>query len=196
MEPNFNPPVLLMVAHWDDEVIHAGGTLLKYGKGWDICSATFRSHEPEHEEIFKRVCKEVGASPITLRISHRIVEAKYTVFDRKAYVRQIPLIKLTEDLIRKAARNKLDIEKYHTIITHGFNGDINGHEQHKQLALIMSNLCYPNLHNWMYRFSWNKKTEYKIEMTEEEYEAKWKLIKMYKPQERRFIPRFECFERY
>ena len=138
MNIEFKPPVLFLVAHWDDEVLLAGGTLKKYGKDWTVVCCTIKDWLFEAEDIFKGVCEDAGAIPITLPIWHRVTtwhdnKSKYknnfNIFNKSAKRRS-----LTKELLLKYFEKcNIDINKFNTVITHHSNGDLGGHVHHKQL---------------------------------------------------------------
>jgi hypothetical protein len=138
---HFKPPVLLLVAHWDDEVLLAGGTLKKYGKGWTVVSATNKDFLPYQENVFKDVCKSANADPITLPILHRTERFDETKETASDFYRRAKRTSLTANMIVDAFKKvDIDFAKFQTVITHHPNGDYGGHVNHKQLGNIIPKL--------------------------------------------------------
>ena len=196
MEPLFKPPVLLIVAHWDDEIFSAGGTLVKYGKGWTVVSATWKPHPNvrSHGEIFDRVCRDIGAIPATLPICQR------TRNNNIDY--DTPKTELLNPLIHNKLRKKFGrhLEEFNTIITHNQDGDLGGHVQHVQLNTsvreifkdkdIYTFVQAPALIRKISEDAINdyckEKATHFVELTDDEYKKKIEFVKMYKP----YYPRF------
>ena len=136
---NIVPPVALIVAHWDDEVVSAGATLLKYGQGWDVICATRREHVSAFEDVFRQVCQSCGARPITLDIPHR--KTPYKGGSVQDFYQTTERTKIRPKVFSAALdRSGIDLSKYNTVITHHFNGDIGGHPHHRQIAYAVSKL--------------------------------------------------------
>jgi hypothetical protein len=189
---HFKPPVLLLVAHWDDEVLLAGGTLKKYGKGWTVVCATNKDYMAYQEKVFKEVCKSADANPITLPIYHRTErfdEFKESTID---FERRAKHTSLTAEMLVDAFKKvNVDVGKYNTIITHHPNGDLGRHIHHRQLGNIIPRLFkgktvyhfvmpprivgYRSAHDYFVR-----KANH-IEILEDKYLVwKWEAIRKYK----------------
>lgn len=134
---HFKPPVLLLVAHWDDEILSSGGTLKKHGKGWDVVCTTIRDHHPQYQNVFNEVCISAGANPVTLPIYHRTVRFKDTNLSIPEFCRTAKRVVLTEELITNSFKKvNIDINKYNTVVTHHTNGDFGRHQHHIQLSHV------------------------------------------------------------
>lgn len=182
----------MLVAHWDDEVLLAGGTLKKYGKGWTVVCATNKDYMPYQENVFKEVCKSAGANPITLPIYHRTERFDESQESAIDFERRAKHTSLTAKMIVDAFEKvNIDIGKYNTIITHHPNGDLGRHMHHKQLGNIIPRLFkgktvyhfvmprrlvgYRGAHNYFVRKASH------IEVLEDKYLVwKWKAIRKYK----------------
>ena len=135
IEPNFKPPVLLFVAHWDDESLITGGTLSKYGKGWDVIACTNKEHLPGEKKRFKRICKSAGANQYTLPIFHRM--QRYKGENVLKFCKVSTKRKLDANVIRNGFKKKgIDPLKYNTVLTHNIDGDWGKHEHHKQIGRV------------------------------------------------------------
>jgi hypothetical protein len=189
---HFKPPVLLLVAHWDDEVLLAGGTLKKYGRGWTVVCATNKDYMAYQENVFKEVCKSADANPITLPIYHRTERFDGSQESAIDFERRAKHKSLTAKMIVDAFKNvNIDIGKYNTIITHHPNGDLGRHIHHRQLGNIVPRLFkgkivyhfvmpprivgYRSAHNYFVRKASH------IEVLEDKYLVwKWEAIRKYK----------------
>jgi len=188
----FEKPVLLIVAHWEDEIIHAGSALLTQGKDWTMVCATICNYRLFTKKHFETIGKDLGARTETLNINQRPIALKDFKGTIQQYVSQVPCVELTPSLImQKLLNTGIYLRNYATIITHGFDGDINGHIQHKQLAKTMSVLVSKEQN--LYHFSWNKLTKLFITITPEQYEKKMAYIRLYKPFENRVQHRPEFY---
>lgn len=133
-------PVLLLIAHWDDEIVSAGGTLLKYGRGWDVVTVTKREHLAAFEEAFQEVCAECGARAVTLNIPHRTepwrgqAAAEFYASTERTEI-------TTPGLKAALQQSGIDLQTYGTIITHHYDGDVGRHVHHRQIARAIHQLC-------------------------------------------------------
>ena len=187
----FKPPVLLAVAHWDDEVLSAGGTIIKYCDNWTMVSATYRlkNTEYDYESVFKNVCKIVRANPITLSICHRTQEENIS--------RSTPKTELNTEVLDRALTDVLGNykDKFNTIITHNpKKSDPNHHVQHLQLSKSLTELFSDK--DIYYFVGWpcgskknidsvieynEKHSTHSVKLNNKELNRKIELIKMYKP---------------
>jgi hypothetical protein len=132
-EIDLQPPVLLFVAHWDDEILCAGGTLYKYGEGWDVVCCTNKEHLPQESDIYKEVCKEAKANCYTLPIFQR--QRRYKGESIKKFFNKAPRTVLTEQGISEGFQKAgIDRLKYKTVLTHHPNGDWGRHRHHSQIG--------------------------------------------------------------
>ena len=178
---NFDPepPVLVVVAHWDDEVISLGGTLQRIGKNCTIVSATHRDQEPTYRAIFDGVCGDLKAKPVTLDIRQREIPWDPKTMHRHTYTRKIHRVPLDVPTVRAALDAQVgDLSKFKTIITHCRNGDYRSHPQHAELANTLAEIFPPDANIWSFN---GKAGTYCLTLTPAEQKAKRKLIRRYKP---------------
>ncbi len=169
------PPVLLLVAHWDDEVVSAGGTLLRLGHGWDVVCATNREHMPEFRSVFESVCHDCGAMPKTLDIPHRT--EPYDGRDRDEFSRQTKRTRLTAKRLSEAMRAEgIDPAKYQTVVTHHPDGDVGNHPHHRELAKIARQLFAKRRVLHFARGS----ADCELRLTEAEFERKQEFLNRYR----------------
>ncbi|MEK6832867.1 MAG: methyltransferase domain-containing protein [Nanoarchaeota archaeon] len=174
----FQKPVLLLVAHWDDEVISAGGSIYRFGNGWDIVSVTSRDNvHPDYREKFNNLCNKNNAKPITLNIPHRDLNNNST--------------EIKEDILRTELLKYIDIEKYRTVITHSYDGDVGEHVQHKKISSIVPNI-FPNANIFMF----SQKHGSYIKLKENEVSKKKEFISIYPTAPEVNKTEFEYFTHY
>jgi len=137
---SFVPPILLVVAHWDDEVISAGGLLSCYGKGWTVVSVTHRDQETTYQQVFEGIGRDLGFDAVTLDIRQRerVIEAGE---DRHHYTRNVKRVPLDREKVEAALRKKLgDVSRFNTVITHAPTGDYGTHPQHKEVSQAIKDI--------------------------------------------------------
>ena len=134
-------PVLLVVAHWDDEVVSAGGTLSRYGRDWDVVCVTRREHVAGFENAFKAVCEECQARAVTLDIPHRTTA--YRGESIGEFYHNTRRTRITPQILKAAMDAEgIRLDQYGTVITHHFDGDIGGHPHHRQIARACKRLMF------------------------------------------------------
>ena len=137
-------PFLVLVAHYDDETLFCGGTLLKYREWMSSLTIVVATNiattsgprecveAPSFEEQERRlsrlnafgdVCTELEATPQHLDVDN---------------LPQIPTpnastIRQTASLILERFLEHVQLNPSYTIITHGLNGEY-GHPQHQAVA--------------------------------------------------------------
>lgn len=174
--PNFAGPVLVLVAHWDDEILSAGGLLQRYGRGWTVACATFREQHAAYQRIFEDVCGELGAVPITLPILQRTrtMRRDETLEQFKKTAKHT---ELTSVLVGKHLHERVDIDQFDTVITHGPKGDRGHHRQHVMLHKAAAGMfLYADIFCIGY-----KSGEYELKLTEDEYARKMEMARRYGP---------------
>ena len=175
-------PVLVVVAHWDDEVLSLGGTLGDIGKGWDVVTATHRDQQPTYQKIFEGIGNDLGFDAFTLDVRQRERAIK-TDEDRHDYTRNVKRVPLDVTTIEPELRNALgDLSQYKTVITHSDNGDYGSHPQHIELADTITQIFGNSADVW----SFNAKTGtvYR-ELNSMDVDNKLELIRRYKPSHKR-----------
>lgn len=125
------PPVLLLVAHWDDETISAGGTLARRVRGWDVVCVTTRLRG-KPELGYREACELCGATPVSLGFPHKCDSS----LPEKNVLAPITVEVLTSGLRRAAILP----ESYGTVITHHPQGDVGQHPQHREISQVMAKL--------------------------------------------------------
>lgn len=189
MEPLFRSSVLMIIAHWDDEVLSAGGTLVKYGKDFTIISATYRPMHEEYRTIFNNICREISAKAFTLSVCHRVRSSNITKDTPKTELNSILINKKLTELF-----GNYNV-KFNTVITHNPNkADPNHHVQHIQLANSITNLFKDK--DIYYFVGWpggrkedieeikkynNSNSTHVIELNKEQLKKKKDFIRRYKP---------------
>ena len=170
----FEPPVLLLIAHWDDEILSAGGAMIRWGEGWDIVCATIRQQHAEFHGVFDRVCRTLRATPHTLPILQR-TRACLPNEDRNEYCARAPHTELTGAVIRGHLLSA-GLRAPKTVITHGADGDRGQHKQHKQLHKAAMDI-FPDSSIWVIGY---KSGEMQLDLTPEEYRMKLGLTRAYR----------------
>jgi LmbE family N-acetylglucosaminyl deacetylase len=112
---------LVVVAHWDDEIISAWGAML-YFKADVLCLTDKKSYK--YADIFCRVVKYCGGRADNWKIPLRKENGKLTNLVTSENIGRL------SDLV--------DHKKYKLVFAHHFNGDIGCHPHHRMAA----NLCY------------------------------------------------------
>jgi len=178
----FTPPVLVIVAHWDDEVLSFGGTLGQIGKGWDVVCATHRDQQPTYQKIFDGIGNDLGFNAFTLDVRQRERAIKNNE-DRHDYTRTVSRIPLDVATVEPELRKALgDLTRYKTVITHSDNGDYGSHPQHIELADTITQIFGNNADVW----SFNAKAGTVCrELNPVEVDNKLELIRRYKPSHKR-----------
>jgi len=181
-DPTFHAPVLVLVAHWDDEVLSLGHTLRRLGAEWDVVCATHRDQEPTYRAIFDRIITAFGACPYTLDIRQRERAWDPAEMGRKTYTRTIRRVPLTTTLVREKLEEQLgDLSRFKTVLTHSPNGDYGTHAQHKELCTAAVEIFNPTAAVWGFNL---KAGTVAVELSDKERSEKLGLIRLYKPHHR------------
>ena len=174
------PPVLMVVAHWDDELVSAGTALVKHGTDWDVACVTRRDNCPQLGEVFERVCRACGARPIRLEVPHRTIRYGGNPGDAAAireWSRRAPSQIITTQLLgRKLADAGVLLAFYNTIITHHPDGDTGRHVQHKQIAAAIRRMVP---HGRIVHFSFDE-TTVAVEGTPQQQDRRRELLGWYR----------------
>jgi len=177
-ELDFVLPVLVVVAHWDDEAISLGGILSRYGKGWVVVSATHRDQETTYRGIFEQIGVEIGYEAVTLDIRQR-ERPMVAGEDRHFYARGVPRVLLNREVVEPALCEKLgDLSRFKTVITHCTTGDYGTHPQHKELAAAVTSIFARTASVWSFNL---KVGTVRFSFSPEERREKLALIRRYKP---------------
>ncbi|HUT89559.1 MAG TPA: methyltransferase domain-containing protein, partial [Thermoguttaceae bacterium] len=190
----FEPPVLALVAHWDDEVLSLGKTLRQHGAGWTVACATHRDQEPTYRAIFDRIMEALGCAPVTLDIRQRERAWDPAEMERKTYTRTIRRVPLTTSLVREKLEEQLgDLARFKTVLTHSPNGDYGTHAQHKELCAAAVEIFNPTAAVWGFNL---KAGTAAVELNGKDRRQKLGLIQLYKPHHRlEDVPSREYFIR-
>ena len=181
-EGNFNmefvDPVLVVVAHWDDESISLGGILNRSGRGWTVVSATHRDQAKEFRSLFSGVGSDLGFHPFTLDLRQR-VRPMENGEDRHHYARTVRRIDLDRDTMQPALEKALgDLSRFKTVITHNPTGDHGSHPQHAELAHSITEIFKGTAKVWGFSL---KTGTVVFPLSEGEIDQKLELIRRYKP---------------
>ncbi|MCY2927516.1 MAG: hypothetical protein NT031_19175, partial [Planctomycetota bacterium] len=125
-EPTAQPragerPVLVVVGHWDDELISAWGAMCRYGP--DVLCLTDKPM-PGYRQMFEELVTRLGGRPLNWDIPLYRPDGAFADLDAPAHVGR--LARLIQD------------GQYARVYTHHFDGDVGGHRQHVMIA----RLCY------------------------------------------------------
>jgi hypothetical protein len=143
----FKSPVLVIVAHWDDETVLLGGTLIKYGAGWTVVSVTQKQHVPGYQEIFNCVCRECNATPVTLSIRQREKKFNSATTSLEEFCSSVKRTEITIPILTRKLGGILG-RQYSTVITHHPDGDLGRHLQHKEVAAGVTSLFLGKARVW------------------------------------------------
>lgn len=113
------PDALVVVAHWDDEIIAAWGAMTHL-KCTVICLTD--KHSAQYERIFEQIVASVEGEPQSWKCPIRQPSARFTQLCNKENISR-----LAEQMRRK---------DYRFCFTHHFNCDIGGHPQHAMTARL------------------------------------------------------------
>ena len=175
---NIKAPVLVVVAHWDDETISLANILSKYGRGWAVVSVTYREQEPMYRKIFKGVGKDLGFNAVTLDIRQR-ERAINKGEGRQHYTRTTKHTYLDPQTVTAELKKKFgDLSRFKTVITHCETGDYGEHSQHIELAQTVKSIFKKTANV----YSFNLKLGVSVFLlSEEDRQKKLALIRRYKP---------------
>ncbi len=112
---NRMPQVAVVVAHPDDEVLWAGGTLLKHPAWRVFVAALCRGDDADRAPRFRRALRELGA------------EGDIASLDDGPEQEPLP-----PALVRATVRALLPEEAYDLVITHGPRGEYTRHRRHEE----------------------------------------------------------------
>ena len=112
---------LIVVAHWDDEIISAWGAMLTYRS--DVLCVTDKPMAG-YRDVFEELVRDCGCCPLNWLIPNREPSGRFTRLHTPRNVERLVAL--------------LANEKYDRVMTHHFSGDIASHSQH----IMLSNLCY------------------------------------------------------
>ncbi|MBN1359005.1 MAG: PIG-L family deacetylase [Sedimentisphaerales bacterium] len=108
-------PAAVIVAHPDDELLWAGGTILtRLDWQWEIC-ALCRASDADRAPRFKRILRELGAGG--------------AIGDLDDGAGQAPL---EPSLARRAIVSLLQHRRFHIVLTHGPQGEYTRHRRHEE----------------------------------------------------------------
>jgi len=86
---------------------------------------------------------------------------------------------LTVDLLEPWLKDISGLDKIHTVFTHGFDGDLGHHKQHKELAKVASIVFW---NRELFHFTWDRnQATHKLSLSKSEHAKKLDLIKRYDP---------------
>ena len=113
----------IVVAHPDDEIIWAGGLVLRH-RDWSWCVlALCRADDPDRAPKFRRVCELIGAA------------GTISDLDDGNPLRPIdPYSEIGDRVLACLGDRKWDL-----VLTHGSNGEY-GHERHRQMHQVVAAL--------------------------------------------------------
>ena len=172
-------PVLVLVAHWDDEMISLGHTLRTRGAGWTVACVTHRDQEPTYRAIFDRIVAACNATPVTLDIRQRERAWDSGTMERKEYTRTVRRVPLPTSLIREKLEESVgDLSRFRTVLTHSPNGDYGGHAQHKEIAKAAVEIFDSTAAVWGFNL---KAGTVAIPLSDNDRRSKLNLIRLYKP---------------
>lgn len=176
---------LMIVAHPDDEIIWAGGLILQNPDWeWTVFSLC-RADDPDRAPKFEKVCKNLNAQAIITNLDDKSPQP------------------LSKESIKEVILEKISQKKYEKIFTHGSNGEY-GHIRHIEIHRVVKELMKEEKLNcdelWYFDYIPgneksghdketvipipNEKSDWVIELTEDQFETKQMLIQKvygYKP---------------
>ncbi len=179
------PPVLVVVAHWDDEVISLGGFLERYATAdFTLACATYRINQPTYEQIFLDYCSTLGiAKAVTLDISHR-----EHLGGEGRDARMGKLWPMNPPELRVKMEERLgDLSRFRTVISHHPNGDYGRHPQHVTLSRAIREIFPEDVAVWAFG---GLAGTWRMKMSRAMRKEKLRLIKVYQPgySQSRFLP--------
>ena len=115
------PKALVVVCHWDDEVISAWGAMCRYD--CTVLCLTDK-YSPEYQEIFNKVVESVRGQPMSWMVPLKTANGRHSNLHTAENVARLAQVLSGCD--------------YRLCFSHHFNCDIGRHPQH----LMAANLCY------------------------------------------------------
>lgn len=128
--------VLVFTAHFDDELISCGGLIMHLLEHNDVSLVCTTDKGAVWRAKWKSVCSGLGLS--------KVRSMELPIWDEQGHLQPLS----PDDLGHRLLNAGIRAENYDFVITHGKDGDIDGHPHHKQLYQFIQRwyIYGPKLH--------------------------------------------------
>ncbi len=117
---------LVVIAHWDDEIISAWAAMLRYRA--DVLCVTEKKSRL-YADVYEEVVRSCGGDAYNWHLPIRDTRGRRTKLDTKENQQRLATF------VKKKG--------YNNVFTHHLNGDVGCHPQHRMIA----SLCYRSLYS-------------------------------------------------